>query len=245
MLGLIAILATPTLFAAWWLASESDTGLLSVAFLYFMVSPLVGAAIVVAAGHLVFGDAIGVRGTLGTVLRRLPALITVLVISRLAILAGAFALVIPGVLIVLRFAFHFEAMLLERQPLSQVGRRTLSLLRGFWKLLEDFLRTQVYHGVLIVTIFVLVDRGSELLFDAPILAGRLPTDSTGLFFDSLVDHIAHDPLVVTTLLAVTWLTYPAARLAWFFRYLDVRIRRECWDLELDFKVEAQRLEGVS
>jgi hypothetical protein len=53
-----------------------------------------------------------------------------------------------------------------------------------------------------------------------------------------------DPLVVSALSATAWLVYPLARLAWFFCYLDARIRKEGWDVELAFRIEAGRLQTV-
>ena len=51
-----------------------------------------------------------------------------------------------------------------------------------------------------------------------------------------------DPVVVTAVLAVALLVYPIGRLAWFFCYIDVRVRRDCWDMELQMLQEAERLE---
>jgi hypothetical protein len=80
-----------------------------------------------------------------------------------------------------------------------------------------------------------------LVFSVPILFGRI----TGEFFvDDVGFLLMHDPLVVTTICATLWLAYPLARLAWFFCYLDTRIRKEAWDVELDFRIESQRLEAT-
>jgi hypothetical protein len=51
--------------------------------------------------------------------------------------------------------------------------------------------------------------------------------------------------VVSALSATAWLVYPLARLAWFFCYLDARIRKEGWDVELAFRIEAGRLQPAS
>ena len=53
-----------------------------------------------------------------------------------------------------------------------------------------------------------------------------------------------DPLVTTVIHALLWAFYPLIRIAWFFCYLDVRIQKEGWDVELDFRIEAQRLEAL-
>jgi hypothetical protein len=53
--------------------------------------------------------------------------------------------------------------------------------------------------------------------------------------------LAYDPLLVGALSATWWLVYPLARLAWFFCYLDLRVRKEGWDVEIELRVEARRL----
>jgi hypothetical protein len=53
-----------------------------------------------------------------------------------------------------------------------------------------------------------------------------------------------DPIVVTAALAVAFLVYPIGRLAWFFCYMDVRVRRDCWDMELLIIQEAERLDAT-
>ena len=45
-------------------------------------------------------------------------------------------------------------------------------------------------------------------------------------------------------MAVAFLVYPIGRLAWFFCYIDVRVRRDCWDMELSIIQEAERLENA-
>jgi hypothetical protein len=45
-----------------------------------------------------------------------------------------------------------------------------------------------------------------------------------------------------TVLTVTALAaYAIGRLAWFLCYIDVRVRQDCWDLELSMMREAVRL----
>ena len=54
-----------------------------------------------------------------------------------------------------------------------------------------------------------------------------------------------DPAFLTTIQLALWLPYPVIRLAWFFCYLDQRIRNECWDLQLQYRAEAARLEELA
>ena len=48
--------------------------------------------------------------------------------------------------------------------------------------------------------------------------------------NDILNLLAYDPLLVGTLSATWWLVYPLARLAWFFCYLDARVRKEGWDV---------------
>ena len=41
-----------------------------------------------------------------------------------------------------------------------------------------------------------------------------------------------DPRVLAMLTAFILLVYPIGRLAWFFTYIDLRVRLDCWDMEL-------------
>ena len=63
--------------------------------------------------------------------------------------------------------------------------------------------------------------------------------------DVLRQLILDDPAFLTALQLALWLPYPVVRLAWFFCYLDQRIRNECWDLQLQYRVEAARLEELA
>jgi hypothetical protein len=55
--------------------------------------------------------------------------------------------------------------------------------------------------------------------------------------------IGRDPLFAATFVAAGLFAYQIARVAWFFVYVDARVRRDCWDLELVLAREAKRLEG--
>jgi hypothetical protein len=57
--------------------------------------------------------------------------------------------------------------------------------------------------------------------------------------------LLRDPRCLTVFAAAVMLVYPIVRLAWFFCYIDLRVRRDCWDMELLFRQEARRLAGVA
>jgi hypothetical protein len=56
--------------------------------------------------------------------------------------------------------------------------------------------------------------------------------------------LVRSPLFAATTLAAALFAYQLGRIAWFFIYLDTRVRRDLWDLELLLAQEAKRLEGA-
>jgi hypothetical protein len=65
------------------------------------------------------------------------------------------------------------------------------------------------------------------------------------FFDLgvILSLVARNPLFAATFVAAALFAYQLARVAWFFTFIDARVRRDCWDLELVLAREAKRLEG--
>ena len=62
------------------------------------------------------------------------------------------------------------------------------------------------------------------------------------WFDAFAASIVDDRAVIVLLQVALWIPFPIVRLAWFFCYLDQRIRNEFWDLDLQFREEAVRLQ---
>ncbi|MEZ6063725.1 MAG: hypothetical protein R3C19_25530 [Planctomycetaceae bacterium] len=86
----------------------------------------------------------------------------------------------------------------------------------------------------------MIDMLSDTLFNSPIFFNTISNSPD--IADALMGRLIDDPGVLTLLQVSLWIPYPVIRLAWFFCYLDQRIRNECWDLELQFRVETNRLE---
>lgn len=55
--------------------------------------------------------------------------------------------------------------------------------------------------------------------------------------------LGRSPLFAASALAAGLFAYQLGRIAWYFAYLDARVRRDCWDMELLLAREAKRLEG--
>ncbi len=55
--------------------------------------------------------------------------------------------------------------------------------------------------------------------------------------------LGRSPLFAASALAAGLFAYQLGRIAWFFAYVDARVRRDCWDMELLLSREATRLGG--
>lgn len=56
--------------------------------------------------------------------------------------------------------------------------------------------------------------------------------------------LGRSPLFAAASLASVLFAWQLARIAWFFVYVDARVRRDCWDMELLLAREARRLEDA-
>ncbi len=99
----------------------------------------------------------------------------------------------------------------------------------------------MFAAAVSISMFTIFDIGSGTLLGYPIVIGR----TSAFFAEELFYLLIWDPLAITMLSATVWLVYPLARLAWFFCYIDARIRKEGWDVELEFRVESHRLQAVT
>ena len=236
---LTACFAIPALFCVWTLGDSMRHDVLIPSIIIFaFFSMLYSGAMVATVGPQVFGVPISTRAALKGLLSRCIPYILLGVLFRMT----GFCMIVP-LLFVMAWCGHLpEVMLLERTPLNQVTQRLSWLGKGggYSRNLSRIVSIGAFWIVMSVGIFMLADMLSGWLFNAPIFFGTIAPgpDRTSAFASRLID----DPFLTTTMHAAFWLTYPIARLAWFFCYLDQRIRNECWDLELQFRVEAGRLQ---
>ncbi len=105
-----------------------------------------------------------------------------------------------------------------------------------------------YSLMLWIVLFVSVDAVGSLIFRFPIFLGRLadlpPGAGAGEYLSQAWQLLVYDPRVLAALTATALLVYPINRLAWFFCYIDIRVRRDCWDLQIQLAQETQRLESA-
>lgn len=226
--------------AAGVVASADGSGWLWAVGLFVLVSPFLGATVVAGAGHHVFGEPLTLHNAARHVRARVGALLVLLPAARLAY--GAVSVMCWGLLsvpVATRYGFLSEVIILERLEGYRIAKRCEEILHDvFLEACGRYAAIAVFALGTSVTLFVLVDLGSQVLFDTPIFAAKV---SWAIAFDDISNLLAYDPLLVGALSATWWLVYPLARLAWFFCYLDARVRKEGWDVEIAFRVEARRL----
>jgi hypothetical protein len=240
---LVGLFAVPSVALTWWLTSRADWTLSGCLLLFALESPFCGSALVAAAGLRVFGEEFSPLKGLREFSRRLIVLLWLLPLVRLLTIGASVFLVIPAYMIASRYGFLAEILLLEKCRFKQFEKRLSDLMNEtYMDLCGRLVALFLFFSISVGSLFVVVDVMSGTLLGWPVLVGRI----SGLAHieQEIFTLFTRDPRVATVLVAVCWLVYPVARLAWLFCYLDIRIRKEGWDVELDFRVEAQRLEAA-
>ncbi len=236
--------ALPSVVLTWWLIAQQEWTLSGCLLLFAIESPFFSAALVGAAGQRVFGERFSARKGIWLLWKRLFFYTFLILVLKTITFFAFFLLIIPAYLIATRYGFLAEVLFLEGCPARKYETRLTDLTsHKFIGLVGRLTTIMLFFSLSLTALFILIDLTSGTLFGYPILIGRM----SGLehFQEEMFVLLNHDPRVATVLVSLMWLIYPVTRLAWMFCYLDVRIRREGWDIELDFRVEAKRIEATA
>lgn len=242
---LLLIFAVPSCGLVWLLTSAGTDMLIPSILIFLCFATLFNGALIAAMGPQVFGVPISTRAALRGLRHRLFGFLLLSGVYRLLQIFTGFCLVFPGVLVTAHLGHLPEVMMLEQASLRQVLPRLSWLGKGggYGRNLYRAVGLLLFWALFSLGLFVVMDLLSAALFNAPVFLGRLPR-LNGDFSTSMAALALDNPVFLTTLQAALWLPFPIVRLAWFFCYLDQRIRNECWDLELQVRVEARRLEEL-
>lgn len=154
----------------------------------------------------------------------------------------------------IRFSFRPESAFLSTVDQQLHGRNIKELLKSRGSdLVVQKLGIFAVCALLMPMLFFSIDIGCDLLFGFPILLGRLSdvVSETGKSPHALgpvgetLDFMAGDPRALVLLTTVALIVYSINRLAWLFSYIDLRVRYDLWDIELQFQQEAQRLQKAT
>lgn len=236
----LLFLVPATLLTVLVVAAAPDTGLLWSAAVYFVAAPWLGAALVAGAGRAVFGEPFAARAALRALTPRGAA--SLLVVRVFVALATLLCFGLGGAAIDAYYGFLPEVLVLEQLEGSEARRRVGELVGPTYLVLLWRRTALVVFGMIVAAaVYDVADELLGLLAGRPLFTGRIDPR----FWSDDLALLWADPWAAALLSAAAWLVYPLTRLAWFFCYLDTRIRREGWDLELGFRVEARRLAATA
>ncbi len=244
-----ALFAVPLGVITYLAARYSDYGfLVALALGFFGTGPL-GAMLIAGAARYSFGDTWTFAGSI--VHWKTDFQVMMRVIGYRFLLAFASLLfILPAALLAVRWGFVVENAVLTKLHAARHDRRTKELID------MEFSDLFVRGGALFLAGYVVwfiteltVDVLWTILFNQSLFFGRLgdigSMSALEVDFDRYFEHIAQltftDPTVLTLHLTTGLAAYMLCRLAWYFCYLDLRVRRDCWDLELEILQEAERI----
>ncbi|MDB4614375.1 hypothetical protein OAH18_01665 [bacterium] len=244
LVGLTSVFAVPCCALVCWLAMTTEDGLYYSLLTFVAVSPLLGAALAAGCGQRVFGDSLTVGGCLAKSWSRFFTLVGYAIVVRVGGFILVWVLVLPALLLANRYGFIAELLYLEQLPGKRISKRISALTKSYFtNLLGRMVGIGFFYVIVVIALFTIADTVGTLLLGTPIMFTR--ATGTGVErFEEMMDLFWTDSLIITVLHAVMWLAYPICRLAWLFCYLDLRIRREGWDIDLDCRIEARRLEAA-
>jgi len=231
------------------------TGLLVV---YFATIPL-GYLLIQGVAGLVFGDQWDLRGTLQSVNARSLTPFLQAVASRIvlgigpflvlfidawqAVTTGLLLCLFPGLWLLIRGSFIFEKSALSRLGEHLYSRNTRELIKEhFSTLLNRAFWIFGYCMLVLIVLLVSAETLMTLCFGTslirPIMSEfSLASEPIGLVWE----FVTHDAATITWLSVTSLLVYTMGRLAWFVSYIDLRVRYDCWDMELKMFEQARRL----
>ncbi len=245
VLSLMLVFAVPTIVASWLVLTVADDQFVWTLVLWSVMSGLYGGALVAGIGPRVFGQHFSVRRSLADLWNRFGVFAGWLVLIRLAQILASFCLLAPAALLVPWTGFLAENLFLEQAPAGAVAKRMSEMASAgaFWLVLGRFFLLAMLFLLIVFGLFSGVNLLASFLLNIPVGFNRVDVSE----LDGFPKFIAlfSDPFTGVIFQACLWLATPLARLAWFFFYLDSRIRSECWDLDVAFQAEAIRLEGAA
>jgi hypothetical protein len=227
--GLYAKLALLSALPAWALCLAAHWGL-GLAWMWVwllaigLATPMQGL-FTVAVGRLMFAERVEARVVIGQFMRRLPAYLGALLISRvqIAVLSLGVFVVLPVLWIVGRTAYVHEACLLEQAGPGESVKRAARMVEhnvigAAWMLLALSVAALGFVCV------------AASLIDAGLLRFVL---QVGQPFGSLLDEGGSAAALLGLFAAVPY--WATAR---FLSYVDLRTRRDGWDVQLRFTAAA-------
>jgi len=176
---------------------------------FLFVQPFLTAAVARASTDAYLGNRVLVGPTFRFAVSRVHSILWISLLTSLAALVGFILLVIPGIIVLVRFAFGSTILVVERRKGRKALGRSWRLAKGrFWRLLGAFLLAFIMAAVVASVLSI----PGNLLFSA--------VGPSGWPLAALGDSLA------------AILTTPFTTLITVLLYFDLRIRKEAFDLDV-------------
>lgn len=176
---------------------------------FLVVNPFLTAAVARASVDVYLGRPVLVGPTLRFAVSKIHSILWISILSGLALLLGFLLLIVPGVIVLVRFLFGSTVLVVEGRKGTKALGRSWRLAKGhFWKVLGTFILSVIMAGIV-----------------ASIL--RLPGDA---LFQNIGP--AGWPFAAIGLSLAMIITTPFTTLIAVLLYFDLRIRKEAFDLEI-------------
>jgi hypothetical protein len=195
------------------LPSEVESALITSSILgvieFLVIQPFLTAAVARACSDVYLGHRLVVGPTFRYAATKIHSILWISILYGLAAALGFLALIVPGVIVLVRFAFGSTVLVVEGKKGSGALGRSWRLSQGhFWKVLGTF--------VLALLMAFIIQ--AILALPTGLIAGELGPSAWPLAaIGNALAMIATTPF--TTLIAV-------------LLYFDLRIRKEAFDLEV-------------
>lgn len=252
LVGLWALFAVPLGAVTYFAARATEWGfLVALACGWFGTAPL-GVMLIGGIARMAFGEEFSLRKMLADLRTDGPMALRVLLL-RIPMALGTCLCIVPGTLLGLRWSFLAENRVLSKLHEQRHDHRMKELINLEFADLYFRGAAVVAAGCVFWLIAELtVDLVWTILFDRSLFFGRFgeigesinhqSPDVGEQYFERFWKLAFTDPAVLTLHLATGLAAYALCRLAWFLCYIDLRVRRDCWDLELELLDEARRLQ---
>ncbi|MEY3459271.1 MAG: hypothetical protein RL215_2428 [Planctomycetota bacterium] len=230
-----------------WLLTSSNTDMLFPSLLVFLAfSSIYNALLVAAVGPQVFGVPLSLRDAARGWKRRFTAWLVLTLITRFFQFISGFCFILPSIIVTAYLGHYPEILLLEEAPLPSVAARLrwLSGGGGYSRSQSRLFALFGYWAAMSIGTLLTLDLCASTLANKPLFLSLLAAANPRAM-ETLAQIILDDPAFLTALQLALWIPFPIIRIAWFFCYLDQRIRNECWDLQVQLRVEAARLEQLA
>ena len=220
----IAISAVALLLLVWLQWNPLLVWLLVLTFGSMFAPPVVATI-----GMLVFSPKVKLRDVVSMSLRRALPYWLAFIPMRLATLVAAAGLLVPGYYVWRQAWFLGPVVLLEGTGVADSLKRASRFAIGY----HGHVAAHAAHAGALLCYFSFTFASLVFVLLKTVIGANVPAIDRLLVYE----HLNHAVGMIGFALAVPFVT-----MMWFFVYLDVRTRKEGWDLEIAFRASAEKME---